>query len=353
MTISPAKNNRAFAVIIALVAVTVLTLMAGAFAYAMKIETKLAANTNDDEEFYWIGRGGVERACWWLALEGNQPYSSLQQYWAGGPGDGPETNPAAPVYMLASESLDNFPIGEGTVSLKMEELDGKININAADENLLKQVLVAQGADPNAISSVPDCILDWVQPGDYARPAGAKSDYYLGLTPSYNCKDAPMDSIGELLLVKGVTHDMYFGSPPEEMPEHKLGFGHALNQEPVYNFALKDVFTPFSAGKVNLLTASDNVLGILFGQNNANAVESFKTARDSDPPARTIQQLLAAADLDPQTQQQIGPYVSIIGNTYEIHATATIGQLSHEYTAVVIRNGPNVQIVSFYRSDQPK
>ena len=84
------RQERGFAVIIALVAVTVLTLMAGAFAYSMKIETKLAANTNDDEQFYWVGRGGVDRACWWLALEGNQPFSSKQQYWAGGPGDGPK-----------------------------------------------------------------------------------------------------------------------------------------------------------------------------------------------------------------------------------------------------------------------
>ena len=71
------RKKRGFAVLIALVAVTVLTLLAGAFAYAMKIETRLAANTNDDEQFYWIGRGGVERACWWLALEGNQPFSSV------------------------------------------------------------------------------------------------------------------------------------------------------------------------------------------------------------------------------------------------------------------------------------
>ena len=70
MRISLARNHRAFAVIVVLVAVTVLAMMAGAFAYSMKIETKLAANTNDDEQFYWIGRGGVDRACWWLARAG-------------------------------------------------------------------------------------------------------------------------------------------------------------------------------------------------------------------------------------------------------------------------------------------
>src|SRR5215469_10758523 len=126
MKISTARKDRAFAVIVALVAVTVLTLMAGAFAYAMKIETKLAANTNNDEQFYWLGRGGVERACWWLALEGNQPFSSLQQYWNGGPGDGPETNT-----VLATESLGDFEFGGGTVKLEIKELEEKININTA------------------------------------------------------------------------------------------------------------------------------------------------------------------------------------------------------------------------------
>lgn len=354
MKISIARKDRAFAVIIALVAVTVLTILAGAFAYAMKVETRLAANTNNDEDFYWIGRGGVEIECRRLALDGNQPYTSLQQYWNNGPGDGPETNWNNPANILANETDDvkDFPIGPGTVTVSPVNLDGKININTADEMLLKQVLTEQNADPDAISSVPACILDWVQPGDFARPAGAKSDYYLGLTPSYNCKDAPMDSIGELLLVKGVTWNMYYGVSSGQDSQHQLGVGHTFSQNDAsYNFALKDVFTPFSSGKVNLLTADDTVLNVLFdSQNNPNALEGFKTARDSDPPARDVAHLLAAANLDPQTQARIGNYVSVIGNTFEIHATATIGALSHEYTAIVYRNGPNVQIVSFYRSD---
>src|ERR1035438_9134808 len=174
MKIFIARKNGAFAVLIALVAVTVLTLLAGAFAYAMKIETRLAVNTNDDEQFYWVGRGGVERACWWLALEGNQPFSSKLQYWNHGPGDGPETNGR-----LAGESLDNFAIGEGTVSLTMNELESKININAADGPLLQQTLTAMGADANDISVVSDSILDWIDPDDATRPAGAETDYYLG------------------------------------------------------------------------------------------------------------------------------------------------------------------------------
>jgi general secretion pathway protein K len=347
MKIFTAQKTRGFAVIIVLVAVTVLTLLAGAFAYAMKIETRLAANTNDDEKFYWIGRGGVERACWWLALEGNQPFSSKLQYWNHGPGDGPETNSP-----LAGESLDNFPIANGTVSLNLTELESRININTADGPLIQQVLTAMGADANDISGVSDSILDWREPGENSRPAGAKSDYYLGQVPSYNCKDAPIDNLDELQLIKGVTRDMFYGGSSagsaSPFPQHKLGFGHAPGQEPDYAFGLKDVFTPFSSGKINVLTADDKVLQLIPGLDTA-AVQAIINARDSDPPIRNVGQLLAAAGINPAVAGQILNYMGIQGNTYEIHATATIGQISHEFTAVVFRNGPSVTVFSFYRS----
>jgi len=347
MRISPGRKDRAFAVIIALVAATVLTLLAGAFAYAMKVETKLAANTNDDEEFYWIGRGGVDRACWWLALEGNQPFSSKMQYWNHGPGDGPETNGA-----LAGESLDNFQIGEGMVSLTMDEEESKININTAPAPLLQQVLTTQGADANDISVVSDSILDWIDPDDSTRPAGAESDYYLGLPHPYNAKNAPIDNLDELQLVKGVTRDMYNGTSSSDantpFPEHQLGFGHAPGQAPIYAFGLKDVFTPYSSGKINVLTADDTVLQLIPGVDTA-AAQAIETARDSDPPIRSVQGLMAAAGVNPQLVGQMMNYVDIRGYTYEVHATVTIGQLTHEYTAVVFRNGQTVTVYSFYRS----
>ena len=344
MKIFTTRKKRGFAVIVALIAVTVLSLLAGAFAYAMKIETRLAANTNDDEQFYWIGRGGVERACWWLALEGNQPFSSSQQYWNHGSGDGPETNGP-----LAGESLDNFQIADGSVSLTLTELEAKININAADGPLIQQTLTAMNADANDISVVSDSILDWIDQDDATRPAGAESDYYLGQVPSYNAKNAPMDSLDELTLVKGITHDMFVGGSSAEsktpFPEHKLGFGHAPGQAPDYAFGLRDVFTPFSSGKINILTAGNNVLQLIPGI-DTSAAQAIQTLRDSDPPIRDVGRLLNAAGV---TDPRASTYTDSRGDTYQIVATATIGSLSHEYTAVAFRAGKNVQVVSFYRS----
>ena len=280
-------------------------------------------------------------------MEGNQPFSSKQQYWAGGPGDGPETNGP-----LAGESLSGFQIGGGSVSLTMAEEESRININTVTPPLLQQVLTTQGADANDISSVPDAILDWISPGDNPRPAGAKSDYYLGLTPPYYCKNAPIDNLDELQLIKGITRDMYNGGNSSgattPFPQHQLGFGHAPGQAPVYAFGLKDIFTPYSSGKINILTADDTVVQLIPGIDTA-AAQAIETARDSDPPIRSVQGLMAAAGIDPQVAGQMMNYMDIRGSTYEVHAAVTIGQLTHEYTAVVFRNGTTVTVFNFFRS----
>jgi len=345
MKISFAQKKCGFAILTVLVSVTVLALLAGAFAYAMKVETRLLANTNNDEQFYWIGRGGIDRACWFLAQEGNQPFTSLQQYWNHGPGDGPETNSP-----LAGESLDNYQIGIGTVSVTMTELESKINLNTADAPLLQQVLTQMGVDASAISVVSDSILDWIGPGDAARPAGAKSDYYQGVG-GYNSKNGPIDDIQELQLIKGVTPEMFKGTPPEDaaaLPQHHLGFGNAPSQLPTYAFGLRDVFTPFSTGKINVLTADEKVLNLIPGMDTATVENILKLRGETEPPLRSLAQL-AGAGANPQAMQQISRYLDVRGDTYEVHATATIGGLSHEYTAVVFRRGANVQVVSFCRT----
>ena len=76
MNISPRKKNEGMAVVIVLVVVTLLTIYAGLFAYSMKIETRLAVNSDHDEQMLWLGRGGVELARYVLAQSGQQPYGS-------------------------------------------------------------------------------------------------------------------------------------------------------------------------------------------------------------------------------------------------------------------------------------
>ncbi|MCW5556470.1 MAG: hypothetical protein KIT22_01280, partial [Verrucomicrobiae bacterium] len=59
-------SESGIALIIVLLTLFSLGVMAGIFAYAMKVETRLAANTTSSVELEWLGRSGVEIAKWIL-----------------------------------------------------------------------------------------------------------------------------------------------------------------------------------------------------------------------------------------------------------------------------------------------
>jgi general secretion pathway protein K len=349
MRICLPSTRRGFAVIMVMIAITVLSVLAGALAIFMKVESQLMQNSNDSEKLLWTGRAGAERACWILAQEPPGP-TSLKQIWAGGPGDGPETNSA-----ISGISLTGFPVGDCTVDLAMTEQESKFNVNTADSILLQQILTTMGVDAGEISGVADSIQDWIDPDDATKPAGAESDYYQGLTPPYNAKNAPIDNIEELQLIRGVTPELFRGgsaSPNTPYQHHRLGFGAAPGQAVEYPFGLRDVLTPYSNGRVNINTASSNVLACI-PQMDPNSLEGILTLRESAGDSltgsgviRDLNQLRAVIP-NPQALQQILRYGTISGNTYEVHITAHAGANQREFIAVVIHTGNQARIVSFY------
>src|SRR5262249_3878374 len=65
--------------------------------------------------------------------------------------------------------------------------------------------------PNMTEDVANSILDWLDPDDDPRENGAESETYSGMSPPYRAKNGPLDSVEELLLVKGVTPQLLFGN----------------------------------------------------------------------------------------------------------------------------------------------
>jgi type II secretory pathway component PulK len=91
---------------------------------------------------------------------------------------------------------------------------GKINLNALLEldstgNIGHQILLQL---PNMTEDIANSILDWLDPKTSSpRTNGAKDEYYMNLTPPYHCKNGQLDSLDELLLVKGVTPQLLYGN----------------------------------------------------------------------------------------------------------------------------------------------
>jgi hypothetical protein len=65
--------------------------------------------------------------------------------------------------------------------------------------------------PGMTEDVADAILDWIDEDDQPRELGAEVEYYSGLDPPYAPKNGPLDTVEELLLVRGVTPALLLGA----------------------------------------------------------------------------------------------------------------------------------------------
>src|SRR5947207_1826431 len=197
---------RGIAMIIVMLVIVVLGLLAAKLAYSMRVEMKLARNVDSESDMEWLGRSGVELARYVLGQQLNIPgeagFDALDQKWAGGPGG---TND-----LLADISLENNELGRGKFSVKIIDLERKVNINFAGRPVIQQALDAMGVDSFDASTILDSIEDWRDPDSNPHLNGAESDYYLNLPQPYTAKDGPFDDISELLLVRGMTPEIFWG-----------------------------------------------------------------------------------------------------------------------------------------------
>lgn len=105
-------------------------------------------------------------------------------------------------------------LGEGDYSVRITDESGKIDINTLNDTsgiILKALLTQMGVEDENADTIVDSILDWKDADDLVRLHGAESDYYMSLSNPYKAKNANFDTLEELLLVKGVTYEIFFGS----------------------------------------------------------------------------------------------------------------------------------------------
>ncbi len=101
----------------------------------------------------------------------------------------------------------------GGVRYGLEDESTRLNLNTLlmaeqqQEGSATQLLMSL---PGMTEDIADAILDWIDEDDEQRPLGAEVDYYSGLSPAYACKNGPLETVEELLLVRGVTPRLLFG-----------------------------------------------------------------------------------------------------------------------------------------------
>jgi general secretion pathway protein K len=354
------------ALIIVMISILVLAVLAGGFAYSMKVETALAHNANSETELQWIGRSGVEYARWILAQQmacTTEPFDALTQVWAGGSGGPCTTNSA-----LADVQRE-VHIGHGSFTWKISDLERKWNINTlvdqqsggsgGGEGILQAALMVIGVDSGEFPSIIGAILDWIDTNDQPSLEGAESDYYRTLNPPYDAKNGPIDDISELLLVRGITDhpEIYWGSSSTNHPQSAVQFtrGGVPVMPPFYPVGLVDLFTPISSGKININTASASVLQLIPGVDakTAEAIVGGRQGEDDGsgltgpyPNLNLLSRVLPQNELA-FIMPRIQTFCDVRSRTFEVEIEAQVGGYKRHFSAILARNSPrDVQILTF-------
>jgi len=230
--------------------ITILTVVVLEFSFAMRTELNITKNFKEELQLYAIAQGGVQRAIAELIYKHDARVQQLRKTM--------KTEEVTPEKKEWVPDGRPYPLqfNQGECELRIMSEAGKININTISEMTLRKLIGNLGLEVEKRDVVVDSILDWRDPDDFLRINGAENDYYQSLKEPYRCKNANLDSIEELLLVKGVTPELFYGRKGT-----KAGEEGAKTSD----VGLKEVFSVYAPGEqVDINSASFPVLRAVLG-----------------------------------------------------------------------------------------
>ena len=110
----------------------------------------------------------------------------------------------------------------------------------------------------AKEDILNAVKDWIDADSVVTANGAENAYYQGLGKSTTVRNGPMESIDELLLVRGISRELYRGTP--ERP------------------GLARFLTVYGEGSININTAPKEVLRALapsITEDAANRMDDYR------------------------------------------------------------------------------
>ncbi len=185
------QNRRGQALVPVIFVTLILTAVAVAVTTGTLSELRSAQNFHRETSQFYAARGAVNLAAAALAQTSNNGFT----------------------YGMVPTQTDTDAngwkqIGDQWVKIDAVDTGALLDINstAVTAAMLQQLPVFRN-NPDVASA----IADWKSTGEQASTDGAKSEYYQTLPNPYNSKDAPFDTVEELLLVKGMTPSLLYGT----------------------------------------------------------------------------------------------------------------------------------------------
>ncbi len=214
-----------FALLAVMLVLTLLGVVTAEFAYSMRIEASMVRAYRDRLLGVHLAEAGVEQAIREVLsdtqVQGLDPEGQLVFYRVA-----PGQTVAVRLPML---QRSHAPLGPGEFSYRISDEEARINVNAAAPERIDQLLTALEVEKETRDIINDSLQDWKDADDVHRANGAESDdYYLKLPVPYRARNAQLQDLAELLQIRGVTPELYWGTPDHPgLAEYTTVFGRNL------------------------------------------------------------------------------------------------------------------------------
>jgi general secretion pathway protein K len=226
---------------------------------------------------------------------------------------------------------------EGQFEVQILDHSGRIQINQlVNENgeyntrqkeLLTRFLRSEefDLDEEQVNTIVSSIKDWIDPDNEATDFGAEAFYYQALERPHSCRNGPLESLADLLLIRGITKELFYGTT--ERP----GISNYLTVQG-------------GDGRININTASPLVLRALSDRMDEDRAENMVKYRQDekdlkDPKWYTKVPEMNDIFLDPDLITTKSTY-------FEILSKASIGPMAKQVRTMVERKEGEVKILSW-------
>jgi len=178
-------KNKGLVIIAVLWMVVVLMVMVAILGRKSRLDMKVCMARTEAVRCKWACRAGIEKAMA-VMNEDETENDSLLDTWSDNP-----------------EDFNDVVLEQCVFTVRVIDESSKLNINTATKEQLLGL-------PEMVEEIADAIIDWRDSDDVPSGGGVESGYYESLTYGYMARNAPFRTIRELLLVKDVTEELFYG-----------------------------------------------------------------------------------------------------------------------------------------------
>ncbi|MDD5723213.1 MAG: type II secretion system protein GspK [Syntrophales bacterium] len=316
------SNNRGVALILVILMIAVIIALTLQLNLSSRSEVYEAANLSDGIKLFYIAKSGFYGGEALLTGDSNN-FDSLNENWA-------------KLELVSAGSAAFFDKGHFMLNIKDES--GRIPINqlvkagvynSDIEDMLVRFLTLSefNLDERQAGDIVDALKDWIDEDDEITGFGAENMYYEGLDKPHSCKNGPLDSVDELLMIKGVTRELYYGTGE--------------------NPGIREYLTVHGSTKININTAPGPVLMALSDEITGEMVSNMEEFRKDEE--NNLSDPLWYKDVPGMDGITITPsLISVKSDIFNIISTGFLNNMSKKISGVVERNNEKktVRILSW-------